>query len=151
MSDDRRLLSLLGFVGLIILLHQGLDLFAAVSAIDVATPTGRLGVIAVTWSRSPSLLAADLFLVLALVGSFRPRLLRLLAAAHLALGLAALVATPFFLTDAGRVTGNIAALELTSFRITVARILLALLVTGAGAVVTAVSLLQEGRAETKAA
>jgi hypothetical protein len=151
MSDDRRLIQLLGFAGLIILLHQGLDLWAAVFAADTGTPTGRLGIIAVTWSRSPSLLAADLFLVVAIVRSSDPRLLRVLGGVHLALGLAALAAAPFFLTDAGRVTANIAAAELTSFRITVARILVALLVTGVGAIVTAVSLVQAGRAETKAA
>lgn len=151
MSSERHFLHLMGFSGALILLHQGLDLYASAGAADAGTPSGRLGIVAVIWSRSPVLLAADVLLVIAALRLIRPRVLAALAGAHLVLCLTVLLAAPFFLTDAGRVTGNIALPELTSFRITVSRILVALIVVGVAAGVTGVSLLQASRGQAKTA
>lgn len=151
MMHERPFLQLVGLAGGIIALHQGLDLFTAGVAADLGSPTGRLGIVAVVWSRSPALLAADLFLVTAAFRSARPGAQAALAGAHLALGLCALLLAPFFLMDAGRVTGSIALTELTSFRITVARVLLALVAVGAGAVVLGVTLFQTARGQPRAA
>ena len=147
---ERRFLPILAVVGAIILMHQTLDLLSVSAGADIATPTGRLGLVAILWTRGPALLAADVCLVLAAVLSSRTRLLVVLAIVHLVGGAAALLEAPFFLADAGRMAGSISVPELTSFRITVLRILVVLLTVGAGSMVAGMSLLREGRPEVKA-
>jgi hypothetical protein len=146
---ERRFLSILALVGVIILVHQGLDLLSLAGGADLATPTGRLGLVAILWTRGPALLTADAFLVMAAVLSSWTRLLAVMAIIHLLLGAAALSDAPFFLADAGRMAGTIATPGLTSFRITVVRILAALITIGVGAAVAGVSLVQVGRPERK--
>ena len=146
---ERRFLPILALAGTIILVHQGLDLGSVTDGADLATPTGRLGLVAMLWSRGPALLTADVFLVLAAMLSSWTRLLAVMAIVHLLLGVAALSETPFFLADAGHLADSIGLPELTSFRITVVRILAALIFVGAGAVVAGVSLVHAGRPKAK--
>jgi len=115
---ERRFLPILALGGAVILLHQGLDLFSVIGEADAATPTGRLGLVAVLWTRGPVLLAADVLLVMAAVLSSRSPALVGLGIAHLLLGMAALAEAPYFLVDAASMAGSIAIPELTSFRIT---------------------------------
>ena len=142
MTVERRFLPILAFGGAVIMLHQGLDLFSIIGEAEAATPTGRLGLVAILWTRGPMLLAADVLLVLAAVFSSRTPALVGLGIAHLLLGAAALVEAPYFLVDAASMAGSIGTPELTSFRITVLRILAALTVLGVGAIVAGVSLVR---------
>lgn len=145
MTIERRFLPILAAGGALILMHQGLDLLAVTGEADVATPTGRLGLVAVLWTRGPALLAADVCLMLAAVLASWKRALAGLAMLHLLLGAAALAEAPFFVLDAGRMAGSIAGPELTSFRLTVVRLLTALLTVGAGATVVGITLLAPQR------
>jgi hypothetical protein len=141
MPIERRFLPILALVGAVIVTHQGLDLLSVSQGADLATPTGRLGLVAILWTRGPVLLAADVLLLLAASLSAWSRCLMLLGIVHLLAGAAALAEAPFFLTDAAHLAGTIAVPELPSFRITVFRILAALVVLGAGAVVAGASLI----------
>ena len=148
---ERRFVPILAAAGAVMLLHQVADLAAAIGGADPATPTGRLGLVAVIWTRGPALLAADLILVGAALRAPWTRLLAGLAVAHVLLGIGAVATAPFFLRDAGHMAGSISVAELTSFRITVLRILAALIILGAGAVIVGLSLVGAGRAGTRAA
>lgn len=117
---------LLAVAAAIVLLHQALDLFSHAAELDLATPSGRIGLITAVWSRGPALLAADACLVAAAILGARVSLTRVLGLLHIVAGLAALVAATLYLVDAGRIAENVGGLELTSFRITVARMLIAL-------------------------
>ena len=148
---ERRFLPILAAVGLIILVHQALDLVSLTEGADLGTPTGRLGVVAILWTRGPALLTGDLFLILAALLAPWARALAMLAAVHLVAGVAALVEAPFFLADAGQMAGDIALPGLASFRITVIRILAALIVLGVGAGVVGINLTRAAPPKTKAA
>lgn len=148
---ERRFLPILAAVGAIILMHQGLDLLSATDGADLAIPTGRLGLVAILWTRGPALLTADVFLITAAILSPWTRMLAVLAIVHLLAGAAALLEAPFFLADAGRMAGTIAAPELTSFRITVVRILAALIILGAAATFAGLSLVRTARPDSKVA
>ncbi|HEU5219794.1 MAG TPA: hypothetical protein VFU23_14135 [Gemmatimonadales bacterium] len=150
MNDPaRRFLPLLATAGAIILVHQGLDLFSLARGADLSTAPGRLGLLAAVSSRGPAFLAADVcFMVAAVISG---RALPGLATAHLVLGVTALGMSPVFIRDAGVMAGNITLDELTSFRITVVRILAGLCIIGVGATVAAFALFRAGREDPKAA
>lgn len=143
---ERRFLPILAVVGVIIVAHQGLDIRSVTLGADLATPTGRMGLVAVLWTRGAVLLTADAFLILAAVLASWRRLEMGLAVVHLVAGAAALLEAPFFLVDAGRMVDTIGLPQVVSFRITVLRLLVALVVLGLGAVAAGVSLVQTGRA-----
>ena len=150
MTIERRFLPILALGGAVIMLHQGLDLFSVIGEADAATPTGRLGLVAILWTRGPVLRGADVLLVIAAVLSARTLALVGLGIAHLLLGAAALVEAPYFLVDAASMAGSIAIPGLSSFRITVLRILAALTVIGVGATVAGVSLVRSSGPEATA-
>ena len=142
---ERRFLPILAAAGAIILLHQGLDLVSVADAADLATPTARMGLVAVLSTRIPTLLAADACLIVAAVLAPWARFLAVLALVHLVVGLAALAEAPFFLADAGHMVDRISAPELTSYRISVARMLVILVAAGLSAIIVAGSLVGAGR------
>jgi hypothetical protein len=142
---ERSFLPILALAGATIVAHQGLDLFSVAAGTDLQSPTGRLSVAAILWAHGPALLAGNVLLVLAAVLSSWTRVLVALALGHLLLAAAALAGAFLFLADAGRVADSVAMAELTSFRLTVVRILVGLVGLGAGALVSGVSMMQVGR------
>jgi hypothetical protein len=144
-SVERRFLPILALAGATIVVHQGLDLFSVTAGVDLHLPTGRLGLAAIVWAHGPALVAGDVLLLLAALLSSWTRMLAVLAVVHLLLGAAALGESLLFLADAGRVADSVSPAELTSFRITVVRILAGLIVVGAGALVSGMTLVRGGR------
>lgn len=138
MGAERTFLPVIALAGGTVVLYQVADLMTL--GTDLTTPTGRLGLVAILWTHGPALVAGDVFLVGAAALSRWRRVLAGLAILHLLVGLTAMAEASFFLSDAGRVAGNIAEGELTSFRITVVRILVGLAVVGVGSAVAGVSL-----------
>jgi len=134
-SSDRRFHLLLAAVGAFILLQAGFDLYAGWRGIDAGIPVGRMRLITLAWSRVPSLVAADICLVVAALGLGAGTALRRLAAAHLGLGVLAALAVPLFFRAGGEVALTVGVGGLAAFRIQFLRVLLGLLALAAGAVV----------------
>jgi hypothetical protein len=140
MSSVRDMLPLLAVAAVIVLLHQGLDVFTHAAGADLGSASGRGGLVAALWSRAPALISADVFLVAAAQHlSWKPAL-RALSLLHILAGAAALAVLPVFLSDAGGIASQVTVAELTPFRISVARMLIGFLALGIGSVVVGLGL-----------
>lgn len=119
---------------LLIALHQLVDVYGAMAGLDLATAAGRMGLINTVVARLPAFIVADVLLVLAAVREEGPgRPLRfLLVIVHFGLGLTALALFPEYLADAAGVTAGVRPAELLAYRVLVVRVVLILLVGGAG-------------------
>lgn len=117
---------------LLIALHQLVDVYGAMAGLDLATAAGRMGLVNTVAARLPAFIVADVLLVLAAVrGGSRP-LLFFLVIVHFGLGLTSLVLLPDYLSDAGGLTAGVRPAELLAYRVLVVRVVLILLVGGAG-------------------
>ena len=100
-----------------------------------ARPTGRVRLVTIFWSRSAVLLVADSFLIIAAVGLGHRWFQAGLSRIHLAGGVLLLLAVPILLVSAGGMAGGISGAGIGIFRVTMARALLGLSVTGCGALI----------------
>lgn len=142
---ERGLVTLLVAAGLLVLAHQSLDLVSRMAALDLSTPSGRLGLVAAIWSRAPALLSADVCLVAAALFAPGSRWLRALGLAHLVAGVGLMVLAASVLVDAGRIAGIIQGRELAAFRVSIARLLTVLAGTGLIATVAGTGMRSEAR------
>jgi len=143
-TEARRFLPLLGALGLVILVHQIVDLWPIIAGTDFATPAGRLRLFTTVSPRVASFLTADVLLAWAAISLGRPGAVRALAWSHLLFGALLWLAVPFFLTDAGRMAAAIAGPDLRGYRVLVSRVLGVLLLSGVGGLLTGRRLLQLG-------
>ncbi len=135
MIDPRRFLPLLAGVGLFVAVHQVLDAVPLLAQADLATPTGRVRLVTILWSRSAVLLVADIFLIAAAIGLGHRWFQAGLSRIHLAGGVLLLLAVPILLVSAGGMVSSVGGAGIGMFRVTMARALFGLGVTGCGALV----------------
>jgi hypothetical protein len=145
MNQHRPFLLILAAVGLLVLVHQLADLAPILSETDLATPSGRVRLVTILEGRASPFLLADVFLVWTSLTLSRGGAVRVFGALHLILGVLMVVATPFFLLDAGRMAGAISGTEIAAYRVIVARSLGVLVVLGASALVAGRAMWRLGR------
>jgi hypothetical protein len=146
MSQRRPFLLILAAAGLLLLVQQLADLAPILSDTDLATPSGRVRLVTILAGRSSPFLLADVFLVWAALALSRGGAVRVFGALHLMLGVLMVVATPFFLLDAGHLAGAISGAEVAAYRVIVVRTLGVLAVLGLSALVAGGAIWRLGRA-----
>lgn len=145
MNHRRRFLLILAAAGLLLLVHQLADLAPILSETDLATPAGRVRLVTILEGRASPFLLADVFLVWAALALSRGGAVRVFGALHLMLGVMMVVATPFFVLDAGRLAGSISGAEVVQYRVIVARTLGVLAGLGGSALVAGRAIWRLGR------
>jgi hypothetical protein len=135
-TTARRFIPVLLGAAAAILIHQLIDITSLLPGVDFSTSFGRVRQLLAIEARSPGILTADLLLVWAVVAGGHRRALRLTLTLHLVFGALLLLVVPWFLVDAGRVSGVFEGTESLAFRIVVARTLFMLALLGFGALLT---------------
>jgi hypothetical protein len=107
----RRLLAVLFAAGLIILLDQSADLVATLLSrrIETSAPNWRFGLFGLVAGRTSALLLGDVMVLAAVVALGWRNMLRVLAVAHLLLGVCAVAGLALFILDAAQVRGAVPA------------------------------------------
>lgn len=128
---------LLVAAGFLILLQQ---LFDVASAADFLTPLGRYSTVRLLATRMPALLAADICFVLAALYATSRRGIRVLGLLHFLVAAGAVVVAAVFLQGAGEQAGSVPLQQLSSFRITVSRVLVGAVVVAGGCLLAGIAL-----------
>ena len=133
--ESRRFFPLLALAGLFVMVHQVLDMAHLISGVDFATPSGRVRLVTLVWSRCDVLALADILLIAAVVGWRNYRWTVALTWIHLAVGVLLLLAVPILVVSAGGMANTIGGEGMGMFRVTIARALFGLSLAGIGALV----------------